>query len=949
MRQFVGLCIIAVLCAVGVLAAHSSPVTAAGQLITSEQTNAVYLRASDGKRYVFPNKKTYDTWYEDFSKVSTVSPEQLASYPIGGNVPYRPGTKLVKIQSDPKVYAVEPGGVLRWVQTESIARNLYGQDWAERIDDIPAGFFNTYTIGDPVVSGVYPEGALVRDNGAYFVIWNGQKRPIDESVLEENRYRASFAIQADVSDLTEGDTIRGQEDALSDPAQLGLGARLGESVAIEALSGTGNILREQSCAPMAAFALSFADRTTIRELRFEIRATQDTDSDFDEGGLVRGDGDRNIEANLKNLRLSTADGEGLFASQSLSTLEDDDGRQVIVFEGGRTFSAGRHTLHLNVEVPEETPINQGYSAELLPSRSVFEVNGETVDDLSSDPVRAGTARVKSPDLGVTRAGGYESKMVINGATTSHELTGLRFDNARCDSVTVRDLTLTGYIDENEGEADFQPGADSDTGGQSLFVSDVIEAVEIFDLEAEDNPTIARQEIIQSNGNVAFDGIDLTVPETGERRIGVKVFFDESAPFGEGADRIAFDIKEEDDIDVYSESLAQEVDIQETEPLGGVSPGVFVTISDHGTLTIEGSDQAGGRLLMGNDQRSMYRLEFQASEEEDFRVDQLSFRILDPEALRSIRKAEVRYRDKDGETRRVQTGFQGSLLTFSDLNIHVPKEDPDTNEDELTRAWLDVDIYSSAEGAVSGDEVGFTFESGSFVAEGAVSGERFTDEDFGEAIANNAQEGDDFSVVRAGEPEIELAEEQPRTSSRRSNAEVMHLTTRSNGDGVTYIEQMTFKVETSDTGYRFGDENDDNDLLEYWADVNGDAADDDDIVTLRDDDGDVLGEGSSGEIEFSIYDVSERRIDNTPQGLTTGNNDYGLIVYKFRQPVPVYTADHELELSLDLRGIARDNQNIRVHLLGGNDFIWGDGTRDGEGIAGSGIDDLPIAGQRYNFN
>lgn len=948
MKRFAATFIIAGLFVAGFLVVDGSFASSAGQLITGEQTSAVYLRASDGNRYVFPNKQTYDTWYEDFSGVRTVSPEQLASYPIGGNIPYRPGTKLIKIQSDPKVYAVEPGGVLRWVQTEVMAEGLYGDDWADRVEDVPTGFFNTYTIGQPISAGTYPDGTLVRDDGTYFVIWNGQKRLLDSEALQANRYRTTFALEADVYSYAEGARVRGQEDELSDPAQLGLGARLTTPVAVEALGGSQNVLREQSCAPMASFVLSFAKRTTVKALRFEIRATQDTDSDFDEGGLVRGDGERNIEANLKNVRLRTASGDTVFAPQSLSTLEDDDGRQRIVFEGNRTFSAGRHVLNLTVEAPEETPLNQGYSAELLPSRSVFEVNGEPVTDLPSDPVRAGTVRVKSPDLGIGRAGGFDSKTIISGSAASHELTGMRFNNARCDSVTVQDLTLTGYIDEGEGNADFQSGADSDTGGQSLFVSDVIEAVEIFDLEAEGRPTIARQEIIQSNGNVAFDGINLNVPASGSRDIGIRVFFAEDVPYGRGADRIAFDIAAEDDVAVYSRSLAEDVDIQSVEPLGGNNPSIFVTVADHGALTIEGSDQAGGRLLMGN-RRSMYQLTFQASEEEDFRIDQLSFRIRDQEALRSISKAEIRYRDDAGQTQYVQSGFQGSLLTFSDLGIRVPKEDPDTTNDEQTRVWLDISTYSSGRGAVSGDEVGFTFEPGSFVAEAMTSGERFTDDDFGDAVINNAETGERFSVVRAGEPVIELTEEQPSTNSRGSNVEVMRLATRSNGDGVTYIEKLTFEVETSDAGYQFGNESDDNDLLEYWADVNGDDADDDDIVTLRNDDGDVLGEGSSGEIEFSIYDVSERRADDTPQGLTTGNNDYGIIVYKFRQPVPVYTADHELELSLDLRDIARGDQHIRVRLLSGNDFMWGDGTRAGEGLAGAGIDDLPIEGRRYNFN
>jgi hypothetical protein len=111
---------------------------------------AVYYVGSDGKRYVFPNDKTYFSWYQDFSQVVKVSDAELASYIIGGNATYRPGVRLVKIQSDPKVYAVAHGGVLRWIKTEAAAIALYGVDWNKQIDDISDSFFINYTVGSDI-------------------------------------------------------------------------------------------------------------------------------------------------------------------------------------------------------------------------------------------------------------------------------------------------------------------------------------------------------------------------------------------------------------------------------------------------------------------------------------------------------------------------------------------------------------------------------------------------------------------------------------------------------------------------------------------------------------------------------------------------------------------------------------------------------------------------------
>src|SRR3989339_249796 len=89
-------------------------------LIKSMVSNAVYYCGADGKRYVFPNQKIYNSWYIDFKSVITISSEQLASVPLGGNVTYRPGVRMVKIETEPNVYVVDRGGTLRYVQSPEI-------------------------------------------------------------------------------------------------------------------------------------------------------------------------------------------------------------------------------------------------------------------------------------------------------------------------------------------------------------------------------------------------------------------------------------------------------------------------------------------------------------------------------------------------------------------------------------------------------------------------------------------------------------------------------------------------------------------------------------------------------------------------------------------------------------------------------------------------------------
>jgi hypothetical protein len=138
-----------------------TPSPCPGKLIKGS-TPALYYCGADGKRYVFPNSNTYNTWYADFSGVVTLSDADLAKFMLGGNVTYRPGARLVKIQTDPKVYAIARGGVLRWVTSESVATRLYGANWNRMVDDVPDAFFVNYKIGAQITESDLALNALRR-------------------------------------------------------------------------------------------------------------------------------------------------------------------------------------------------------------------------------------------------------------------------------------------------------------------------------------------------------------------------------------------------------------------------------------------------------------------------------------------------------------------------------------------------------------------------------------------------------------------------------------------------------------------------------------------------------------------------------------------------------------------------------------------------------------------
>ncbi len=118
----------------------------------NDPCKAVYYYATDGYRHAFPNEKVFFTWFENFDDIEEIEGNVLSSMPLGPTVTYHPGTRMVKFQSVPTVYAVERTGVLRAIASEAVAEALYGPQWNQHIDDISDAFFGNYSFGEKIES-----------------------------------------------------------------------------------------------------------------------------------------------------------------------------------------------------------------------------------------------------------------------------------------------------------------------------------------------------------------------------------------------------------------------------------------------------------------------------------------------------------------------------------------------------------------------------------------------------------------------------------------------------------------------------------------------------------------------------------------------------------------------------------------------------------------------------
>lgn len=190
-----------------------------GTLVKANNHSAVYYIDGQCRRNVFPHEKIYKSWYSDFSGVVTITPEALAQYSIGRNVTYRAGTRLIKIRTIPKVYAVGFDGSIHWIPTEERARALYGNDWSKRVDDVADTFFTDYTLGADIVDVAYPEGSLVQfagDSVFYMLVNEGgelRKRKVHNTAsFDANRFSRDFVLTVPSSVIfSDGADIARQE------------------------------------------------------------------------------------------------------------------------------------------------------------------------------------------------------------------------------------------------------------------------------------------------------------------------------------------------------------------------------------------------------------------------------------------------------------------------------------------------------------------------------------------------------------------------------------------------------------------------------------------------------------------------------------------------------------------------------------------------------------------
>lgn len=469
----------------GSLSAVLVPATAsaadAGDLIKGESLSTVYYYAPDGMRYTFPNEKTYMTWYQDFDDVETISDSDLADITLGGNIVYRPGTRWIKIQSDPKVYAVATDGTVHWIETEDVAVDYAGDDWASYVDDVPDVFFVDYDSGTSLTAATAYDGMMYMDGSDTYISWGGEKLLVSD--LDANNMTTDFYLDGDGIDdsaLTAGDEVDSEDASIVDASQQG-------GVEEAEVTATGDVEFELSSSNPAGTSVP-TNANTVEVLSFDVTAG-------DEAAEVD-------EIALKMIGLSaTTDVSSVYLYEGTSRLTESRsvnsstrkatfGSLNLALEAGETrtltarvtisASAGDE-IQFAIYEEDDVEADGDVSGDFPIEGDTFEVSGTTVGTVTI----INTGSVTNPSLGENDAeiGSFKITTTVEAGN-------------------VQSLTLK--IANADDHSDYQMWADDEVVATGEYIGDKLV---VFDFETEYQISDGGSEIFTVSADIGGDAGD----------------------------------------------------------------------------------------------------------------------------------------------------------------------------------------------------------------------------------------------------------------------------------------------------------------------------------------------------------------------------------------------------------------------------------------------------------
>lgn len=266
-------------------AAATCPELEAGDLFKVSGNSAVYLVSSEMKRMYFPNAEVYNTWYKDFSGITTIEATCVDAYPSGGGVNFRPGSRLVKTPVSPTVYAVGPNNMKHKIPSEAVASALYGSEWNKLVRNLPDVFDSNYNVGAELTTAMLHNGQLVKLSGesTVYYVWDGKTVKVEGSLPAQVAGDVRTVSQSVFSSVPAGTTTVTGSTVVTNPSQ-----KNGTTTPPTTVPGAGATLKVSlsGATPAGTYAVKSAARVPFTKV--VLQNTSNVDATVDSFKVVRG-------------------------------------------------------------------------------------------------------------------------------------------------------------------------------------------------------------------------------------------------------------------------------------------------------------------------------------------------------------------------------------------------------------------------------------------------------------------------------------------------------------------------------------------------------------------------------------------------------------------------------------------------------------------------------------
>ncbi|NBS41415.1 hypothetical protein EBS80_02040, partial [bacterium] len=605
------------------------------------------------------------------------------------------------------------------------------------------------------------------------------------------------------------------------------------------------------------FTITAENWTTIKEMDVLVVSTTNDGSADD--ALVQNDGD----LNLQNIAIREADGTTWMGPEDLSG-SGDDGSQTVTFTDDQTMQAGESVdLMVTADVDAQTPAGEVYHV-------VIDMGSVMAEDANGDDLATGDV-VPSADITGHNFTTVDSSMTVTASTppsdgsfvkgaTGVSVVGFNFEAGNASDVTVTDVT---YLVTGDSDGVL-------SGEQDIDVGDHVSQCSLYDSESGslvDGPESPTDN--SGDANLEFQNFDWTVAAGETAKLIMKCDFSNSTLDDSSGsdDAYAFGIASEDDI-VAEDEDGQDVSVGALAEDNTDGAEATITITDAGSLTVslDGSTANSTIILGSSTGVSMSKFKFDATDE-PFVVKHLELEncVMDSgddmgdycgdedgtygsdDAAATVK---ISYTNSAGATETKSGFLSGGYVSFDGLDIYVPTESTRT-----VTVTVDTNSVSST-GAASGDQIQLNFDAlnSEFEATGDASGETIDETTLGSYVIANAM------TLHKTKPTLSLASGSPSGAGVPSDSEVFRFNVAADSRGFVTLDQVLFKVVTSDGDGDFNTCDDfasDTKFTFYDVDDSSEKLDDAADWTFVDDSGDecVDGGGDSDVLSYAILDFT----------------------------------------------------------------------------------------------